>query len=261
MRVSIRGLAKTYRTTSGRHAVDALRDVNLDIADGEFVAIIGPSGCGKTTLLKIVAGLVPLDDGEVTIDGQPVTGPGEDRAMVFQNFALLPWSDVLTNICFGLEIRGLSRGDREEIGMRLVDKVGLCGFERRYPRELSGGMQQRVGLARALAVDPRILLMDEPFGALDAQTRRLMQEELRRLHETDRKTTLFVTHGMEEAIRLGDRVALMSARPGRIVEVITVPLPRPHPEGFEKLPVIIELQEYLWGMLRDMQQPAAAGEN
>jgi ABC-type nitrate/sulfonate/bicarbonate transport system ATPase subunit len=226
------------------------------MADGEFVTLIGPSGCGKTTLLKVVAGLVPWDAGTVTVDDQSVIGPGSDRAIVFQNFALLPWADVLTNICFGLELRGMPRAEREEIGNAFVDKMGLRGFEHRYPRELSGGMQQRVGLARALAVNPRTLLMDEPFGALDAQTRRLMQEELLRLHEEDQKAVLFVTHSMEEAIRLGDRVAVMSPRPGRIVEEIVVPLPHPRPAGFETHPLVIELQEKLWQMLRGMQQVA-----
>ncbi len=257
MIIEIRDLTKFYRPPSGGEPVEALRDISLSAAPGEFVTLIGPSGCGKTTLLKIVAGLVPWDAGEVTVDGHPVVGPGSERAIVFQNFALLPWVDVLTNICFGLELRAVPRREREEIGHALVEKMGLRGFERRYPRELSGGMQQRVGLARALAVNPRILLMDEPFGALDAQTRRLMQEELLRLHEAERKTVLFVTHSMDEAIRLGDRVIVMSPRPGRVVEEIVVPLSRPRPEGFEAHPLFIELQEKLWHMLRGMQQLAA----
>ncbi len=256
MTIEIRGVTKFYQPPSGGDPIVALREINLSMAEGEFVTLIGPSGCGKTTLLKIVAGLIAWDAGTVTVDGQPVVGPGSDRALVFQNFALLPWADVLTNICFGLELRGVPRHDREEIGKGLVDKMGLRGFERRYPRELSGGMQQRVGLARALAVNPRMLLMDEPFGALDAQTRRLMQEELLRLHEEDQKAVLFVTHSMEEAIRLGDRVAVMSPRPGRVVEEIVVPFSHPRPEGFDTHPLVIELQEKLWQMLRRMQQVA-----
>lgn len=258
MTIELRGVTKLYHAPSGGDPVVALRDIGLTMADGEFLTIIGPSGCGKTTLLKIVAGLVPWDSGTVTVDGRPVLGPGSDRALVFQNFALLPWADVLTNICFGLELRGVPRSEREAIGEVLVDRVGLRGFEHRFPRELSGGMQQRVGLARALAVNPQTLLMDEPFGALDAQTRRLMQEDLLRLHEEDQKAVLFITHSMEEAIRLGDRVAVMSPRPGRIVEEIVVPFPHPRPEGFEKHPLVIDLQEKLWQMLRGMQQIAVA---
>lgn len=251
--ISIAHLTKFYHPPSGGDRVCALQDISLNVEACEFVTIIGPSGCGKTSLLKIIAGLLPWDTGGVMINGAPVTGPGPDRAMVFQNFALLPWSDVLTNICFGLEVRGVPRHDREEIGMAFVRKMGLGGFERRFPRELSGGMQQRVGLARALAVNPGILAMDEPFGALDAQTRRLMQEDLLRLQETERKTVIFVTHSMEEAVYLGDRVVIMSPRPGRVLEEIRVPLARPRPAGFEKLPLVVELQERLWQMLRAMQ--------
>jgi len=256
--IDVRNLSKRYRTATSPHPIPALEDISLGVREGEFVTLIGPSGCGKTTLLKIVAGLLPWDAGEVLVDGKPVAGPGPERAVVFQHFALLPWADVLTNVCFGLELRGVPRRERERIGLALVEKVGLHGFARRYPRELSGGMQQRVGLARALAVNPRILLMDEPFGSLDAQTRRLMQEELLRLHEAERKTVLFVTHSMDEALRLGDRVIVISPRPGRVVEEIVVPLPRPRPEGFERQGVFIELQERLWHMLREMQQVAIA---
>jgi ABC-type nitrate/sulfonate/bicarbonate transport system ATPase subunit len=252
--IRVHGLTKLYGVPGDQQPVMALEQINLSVKAGEFVTLIGPSGCGKTTLLKIVAGLVPWDSGELTIDDKPVLGPGPDRALVFQNFALLPWSDVLTNICFGLEMRGVPKADREQVGMDLVHKVGLDGFERRFPRQLSGGMQQRVGLARALAVNPRILLMDEPFGALDAQTRRLMQEELLRLWESDRKTVIFVTHSMDEAIRLGDRVVLMSPRPGRVIEEIVVPVARPRPQEFMKRPEILDLEERLWHRLREMQR-------
>jgi NitT/TauT family transport system ATP-binding protein len=256
--IRVHGLTKLYRVPGDDQPVVALEHINLSVEAGEFVTVIGPSGCGKTTLLKIVAGLIPWDSGEMTIDGKPVLGPGPDRALVFQNFALLPWSDVLSNICFGLEMRGVPKAQREQIGMDLVHKVGLHGFERRFPRQLSGGMQQRVGLARALAVNPRILLMDEPFGALDAQTRRLMQEELLRLWESDRKTVIFVTHSMEEAIRLGDRVVLMSPRPGRVMEEIVVPVARPRPDEFMKRPEILNLEERLWHRLREMQRATGA---
>lgn len=252
--IRVRGLRKTF---AGRDDTDggvvALDGVDLEIRDNEFVTVIGPSGCGKTTLLRIIAGLIPYDEGEVTIDGIAVTGPGPDRSVVFQNFALMPWADVLTNVAFGLDLRGVAKAEREGKARELVKLVGLEGFERRLPKELSGGMQQRVGLARALAVDPRILLMDEPFGSLDEQTRRLLQEQLLRIWERQRKTVLFITHSMEEAVKLGDRVILMTPRPGRIKEIIDVPLKRPRGQDVEKSGTFIEIREYLWGHLRAMQ--------
>jgi len=197
--------------------------------------------------------LIRLDTGTVTIDGQVVTAPGPDRAMVFQQFALLPWADVWTNIAFGLELRGVPEEKRHQIVSELTKTVGLAGFEHHFPRQLSGGMQQRVGLARALAVDPKILLMDEPFGSVDEQTRRLLQEDLLALHERTRKTVVFVTHSMDEAVRLGDRVVLMTPRPGHIQESMRVDLPRPRPAEVDKYPQFIELKEYLWTRLRAMQ--------
>jgi len=251
--IELRDCRKTYDGQNGQDPVLALDRLDLTIQTEEFVSLLGPSGCGKTTLLKAIAGLTPLDAGSVQIDGQPVLGPGPDRAMVFQHFALLPWADVLTNIAFGLELRGEPRPERELKAHELVRAVGLTGFEHHFPRQLSGGMQQRVGLARALAVDPRILLMDEPFGAVDEQTRRLLQEDLLRLLERSRKTVLFVTHSMDEAVRLGDRVVLLTPRPGRVRESIAVELPRPRPPDIDKYPRFIELKEYLWTQLRAMQ--------
>jgi ABC-type nitrate/sulfonate/bicarbonate transport system ATPase subunit len=244
---------KTFPSHNGRAPTLALDGINLTIATQEFVCILGPSGCGKTTLLKAIAGLVQLDAGQIRIDGRVVTAPGPDRALVFQNFALLPWADVLTNIAFGLELRGMPKEKRDPIARELTRAVGLAGFEHHYPRQLSGGMQQRVGLARALAVDPQILLMDEPFGAVDEQTRRLLQEDLLALLERTRKTVVFVTHSMDEAVRLGDRVVLMTPRPGRVQEAIRVDLPRPRPVDVDKYPQFIELKEYLWAQLRAMQ--------
>lgn len=244
---------KTFPSHNGRAPTLALDGINLTIATQEFVCILGPSGCGKTTLLKAIAGLVQLDAGQVRIDGRVVTAPGPDRALVFQNFALLPWADVLTNIAFGLELRGMPKEKRDHIARELTRAVGLAGFEYYFPRQLSGGMQQRVGLARALAVDPQILLMDEPFGAVDEQTRRLLQEDLLALLERTRKTVVFVTHSMDEAVRLGDRVVLMTPRPGRVQEAIRVDLPRPRPVDVDKYPQFVELKEYLWTQLRAMQ--------
>ena len=251
--IELRGCRKTYPGQNGQAPVVALDGIDLDVQTQEFVCILGPSGCGKTTLLKAIAGLEQLDAGQVHIDGEIVTAPGPDRAMVFQNFALLPWADVLTNIAFGLELRGVPKTEREARARELTRAVGLKGFEHHYPRQLSGGMQQRVGLARALAVDPKNLLMDEPFGAVDEQTRRLLQEDLLALLERTRKTVVFVTHSMDEAVRLGDRVILMTPRPGCVHESISVPLPRPRPPDADKYPQFVELKEYLWTQLRAMQ--------
>jgi len=259
--IEISNCTKIYSSHDGSNQVEALDSINLSVKEKEFVALLGPSGCGKTTLLKIVGGLIPWDKGSVTIKGKQVTGPGSDRAVVFQNFALMPWADIKTNIAFGLELQGKSKAEREARAIQLIEAVGLKGFEDRYPRHLSGGMQQRVGLARALAVNPETLLMDEPFGALDAQTRRLMQEDLLRLHEQEPKTVIFVTHGMDEAVRMADRVVLMTARPGRVKEIIEVPFGRPRPKDFDKDPAFIELIDYLWDVLKTMQVLDGTTEN
>ncbi|HLQ34290.1 MAG TPA: ABC transporter ATP-binding protein [Chloroflexota bacterium] len=257
--ILIEHLHKTFPGRDGfEEAVVALQDLNLEIRDHEFVTVIGPSGCGKTTLLRIAAGLETADSGRVLIDGKPVTGPGPERAVVFQSFALLPWASVLDNVTFGAEMRGIPRHMRDQRARELVRQVGLAGFEHRLPKQLSGGMQQRVGLARALAVDPDILLMDEPFGSLDEQTRRLLQEQLIRIWEGNRKTVLFITHSMEEAVLLADRLVLLSTRPGRVEEIIDVPLPRPRGPETEKSPTFVEIKEHVWTRLRAMQPDLAA---
>ena len=250
--IDIRGVSKTYPDPVGGGAITALEDIDLSIRDGEFVSLIGPSGCGKTTLLKIVDGLIPFDGGQVTIDGVPIEGPGRERAMVFQSFALLPWRTVEDNVRFGLEVRGAPRETSGATVQRFIDMVGLRGFEKRLPTQLSGGMQQRVGLARALAVDPRILLMDEPFGALDAQTRNLMQTDLERIWEEQKKTVVFVTHAMDEAVFLSDRVVILKPRPGRVHEIIDVDLPRPRDDAVRAHPRFVELTSYIWDALRGM---------
>ncbi|MGA9275648.1 ABC transporter ATP-binding protein [Ilumatobacter sp.] len=237
--------------------VQALSGVDLTVGRGEFVTVLGPSGCGKTTLLKATAGLIPWDDGEITVAGEPVRGPGPDRAMVFQNFALLPWATVLRNVTFGLEMRKVPKKERDQRARDLIQMVGLEGFESKRPAELSGGMQQRVGIARALAVQPQVLLMDEPFGAVDEQTRRLLQEELLAIWERTELTVVFITHSMEEAVLLGDRVVLMSARPGRIAEIVDVPIERPRSQdvdALERSAEYTEISAHLWERLRAMHE-------
>jgi len=254
--IEIAGVSKTFPGRNGLADVPALRDINLTVRENEFLTVLGPSGCGKTTLLRMIAGLTPPDAGVITVDGTPVTGPGPERAMVFQAFALLPWRTVVGNVAFGLEIRGVPRAEREERARTFINLVGLGGFEQRLPRELSGGMQQRVGLARALAVEPTVLLMDEPFGALDEQTRRLLQEELLRIWEATRTTVIFITHSMEEAVLLGDRVAIMRRRPGEIEDIVTVPLQRPRSrdvDRVERSADFISITSQLWERLRSMQ--------
>ena len=212
--VTVKNVFKNYGET------EALRDLSLDFPRGELTSLLGPSGCGKTTLLKIIAGLLPATSGEVIVNGKIVKEPGPDRAFVFQDFALLPWASVIRNVAFGLELRGVAKSERESIAAKYIGDVGLKGFENRFPHELSGGMRQRVGLARALSVDAQVLLMDEPFSAVDEQTRRKFQEDLLNLVKNENKTFIFVTHSIEEAVYVSDQIALLLPRPSRVSEVI-----------------------------------------
>jgi ABC-type nitrate/sulfonate/bicarbonate transport system ATPase subunit len=251
--VEIQGVSKSFQKTVKNHFTElrALANVNLSIRENEFVSIIGPSGCGKTTLLKIIDGLIPCDSGGISINGKQVTTPGPDRAVVFQTFALLPWRTVLANVEFSLELRRMPREERVNTARDYLKRVGLADFENHYPHELSGGMQQRAGLARALAVNPLILLMDEPFGSVDAQTRQLLQEELLELWQRERKTVIFVTHSMDEAVYLSDRVIVMTPRPGKVAEVLDVPLPRPRlPDEVRRDPKFVDLTNYIWDSLK-----------
>jgi len=233
-------------TFHSRKDTVALDDFDLDIEKHRFVSIIGPSGCGKTTFLRVLAGLTACSSGDVLIDGKAVTGPGPDRAVVFQEHVLLPWRSALRNVSFGLEMKGIPPGESRKKAIDLMRLVGLDGFENYRPHELSGGMRQRVGLARALVVDPEILLMDEPFGSLDAQTRESMQDELLRIWELQRKTVVFSTHSIEEAAYVSDQVVIMSPRPGRVEETVDVDLPRPRKYSDRVSSELMDLRLHIW---------------
>jgi NitT/TauT family transport system ATP-binding protein len=231
--------------------LEVLRDISVTIHDGEFVALVGPSGCGKTTFLRIVSGLEDAEGGTISVDNAIVTGPGRDRGFVFQSDSLLPWRTVLDNTIVGLELAGRIGVADLERTRKLLSLVGLAGFESYFPRQLSGGMRQRVNLARALAIDPKILLMDEPFSALDAQTREIMQSELQRIWEEGRKTVLFVTHQIDEAVFLADRVLVFARRPGRILEDVRVELPRPRTLSTKREPAFVALVDRIWRLIEN----------
>jgi len=248
--IQARNVNLTFRPAN-RAPLRALGSFDIDVREGEFVSIVGPSGCGKSTFLNILLGLIKPDSGELVMKGKKITGPGTDRAMVFQEFGLLPWRTVLHNIELGLELKKVPAAKRRAIAEPLVALVGLSGFESHYPHELSGGMKQRVGLARALATNPDVLLMDEPFAALDAQTRDLMQVELLRIWREARKTVLFVTHQIDEAIYLSDRVMVMSKRPGRAKKTFAIGLPRPREYEMRVTPQFNDLKLEIWNTLKD----------
>jgi NitT/TauT family transport system ATP-binding protein len=245
-----RNVNLTFRPPN-RGPVRALHGFDIDIREGEFLSIVGPSGCGKSTFLNVLLGLIKPDSGDLQMHGKPITGPGTDRAMVFQEFGLLPWRTVQNNIELGLELKGMAADERHKISSGLIEMVGLSGFDSHYPHELSGGMKQRVGLARALATDPDVLLMDEPFAALDAQTRDLMQVELLRIWRAAGKTVLFVTHQIDEAIYLSDRVMVMTKRPGRAKRIFDIKLPRPRDYEMRVKPEFNELKLEIWNTLKD----------
>jgi len=249
--IEIRDVCHRYGSRNGQGGVTALDHINLSIRPNEFHALLGPSGCGKSTLLYLIGGFIPVQSGAIDTARGQVTGPSPERGIVFQNFALFPWKTVRENVLYGLEKLGLERAEREERAKHFIDLVHLTGFENAFPSQLSGGMQQRAAIARTLAVDPEILLMDEPFGALDAQTRRVMQEELRAIWQRTRKTVVFVTHDVHEAVFLADRISIMSARPGRIQHVIDVGLNRDGGDEVLKRPEFLEIGEHIWGLVRD----------
>ena len=247
-KVSVRNLSKTYQGRN-RSEITVFDEINLDINPEEFICIVGPSGCGKTTFIKIIDGLVPATSGSVYVNGREVSEPDYDRAFVFQADSLYPWRTVLDNIAFGLEIKGIERKERYPRAQELIKMVGLSGFESHYPHELSGGMRQRVNLARALAVDPEIILMDEPFASLDAQTREVMQQELLKVWSSSRKTALFITHQIDEAVYLADRVIVFSARPSTVKADIRVDIPRPRPLSVKRSPKFLEYVGEIWNLI------------
>lgn len=243
--VQVCDISKHYAET------EALRGINLEFERGKLTTLLGPSGCGKTTLLKIIAGLVPATSGEIRINGRAVTGPGSERAFVFQDFALMPWATVLRNVAFGLELKGIDSAERNRVARRYIEEVGLAGFEEKYPHELSGGMRQRVGIARAFAVNADVLLLDEPFSAVDEQNRRKFQEDLLRLVDLEKKTFIFVTHSIEEAVYVSDRIVLLSPRPGRISQVIDPMIDRAaSPDDIRRDAGYLDVVEEIWQGLR-----------
>jgi NitT/TauT family transport system ATP-binding protein len=246
--IVIDGLSHTYRPSRGR-AVLAIDDVSLEVRKREFLALLGPSGCGKSTLLYMLGGFLPVEKGRITVDGAPVDGPGPERGIVFQHFALFPWKTVRGNVLYGLERAGIARAERERKAKAFIELVGLRGFEDSYPSQLSGGMKQRAAIARTLAVDPEILLMDEPFGALDAQTRSLMQTELLGIWQRSPKTVIFVTHDVQEAVYLAQRVAVMSARPGRIKTIVDTNFTQRDAALF-KSPAFVDKVDEIWNLVR-----------
>jgi NitT/TauT family transport system ATP-binding protein len=249
------GIGKVYRK-DGRE-LPVLDIERFAAREGEFITVIGPSGCGKSTFLHILGGFIKAERGAIRVYGEEVSGPGPDRGMMFQEFALYPWRTVAGNVAWGLEVQGFAREKIEETVSRHLEMTGLAEFRNHFPAELSGGMKQRAALARVLAFDPKVLLMDEPFGALDAQTRETMQEELTRLWQRTGKTIVFVTHDIEEAVYLGDRVVVLTARPGRIREEVTIELPRPRSLEIKKSAQCHEYRNYIWDLIRSESRRAA----
>jgi NitT/TauT family transport system ATP-binding protein len=254
--IAIERLRHRYRPAAGQEVL-ALEDVSLEVGDREFMALLGPSGCGKSTLLYLIGGFLPIEAGSIRIEDRPVAGPGPDRGIVFQHFALFPWKTVLQNVAYGLEKARLGPDECGRRARHFLDLVGLSGFEDSYPSQLSGGMKQRAAIARTLAIDPKILLMDEPFGALDAQTRSIMQAELLHIWKASPKTVIFVTHDVHEAVYLADRVAVMSARPGRVKAVIDTSFDRDDASLLKSRHYLDKVDE-IWGLVRDEAVKAQA---
>ncbi|MEV6097278.1 ABC transporter ATP-binding protein [Nocardia sp. NPDC051981] len=251
VKLALTRVSKEFAVRGEQQSFTALADISVDVRDGEFLVLVGPSGSGKSTLLDLLGGLGKPTSGQILLDGAPVAGPGLDRGIVFQQYALLPWRTARANIEFGLEAKGIRRRERREIAEHYLELVGLAGFGNRYPHELSGGMKQRVAIARSLAFDPEVLLMDEPFAALDAQTRESLQDELLRIWRATGKTVLFITHGIDEAVYLGQRVAVLTSRPGRIKAVVDIDLDRAGDPDIRSSERFRELRHHVWSLLHD----------
>ena len=247
----VQNLRKSFRSQRSEASIQVFENISFDVRPSEFISLVGPSGCGKTTFLRILDGLIPHDDGEILLDGKTVIKPGPDKGFVFQDSSLLPWRTVMDNVIIGLELQGVGRNEAKKKAERYIALVGLAGFEHHYPHELSGGMQQRVNLARALIVDPQVLLMDEPFASLDAQTREIMQAELLKMWNQTKKTVIFVTHQIEEAIFLSDRVVVFSARPAKIREIVDVNIPRPRSLSVKRSKEFLDLTDQVWNIIQD----------
>ena len=247
----VRNLRKSFRTQRSEASIQVFEGISFEVYPSEFISLVGPSGCGKTTFLRILDGLIPHDEGEILLDGKTVIQPGPDKGFVFQDSSLLPWRTVMDNVIIGLELQGVAKSEAKKKAERYIALVGLAGFEHHYPHELSGGMQQRVNLARALIVDPRVLLMDEPFASLDAQTREIMQAELLKMWNQTKKTVIFVTHQIEEAIFLSDRVVVFSARPAKIREIVKVDIARPRSLSVKRSKEFLDLADHVWNIIQD----------
>jgi NitT/TauT family transport system ATP-binding protein len=247
----VQNLRKSFRSQRSEESIQVFEGISFAVHPSEFISLVGPSGCGKTTFLRILDGLIPHDDGEILLDGKTVIKPGPDKGFVFQESSLLPWRTVMDNVILGLELQGVDNSAARKKAERYIALVGLAGFEHHYPHELSGGMQQRVNLARALIVDPQVLLMDEPFASLDAQTREIMQAELLKMWNHTKKTVIFVTHQIEEAIYLSDRVVVFSARPARIREIVKVDIPRPRSLSVKRSKEFLDLADHVWDIIQE----------
>ncbi|MGY2006234.1 ABC transporter ATP-binding protein [Nocardia gipuzkoensis] len=259
-KLSLTGVRKQFTVRGSAERFTAIEDISLELREGEFLVLVGPSGSGKSTLLDLLGGLSKPTSGEILLDGKPITGPGLDRGIVFQQYALLPWRTARANIEFGLEAKGLRRKARRELAEHYLELVGLSGFGDRYPHELSGGMKQRVAIARSLAFDPEVLLMDEPFAALDAQTRESLQDELLRIWRATGKTVLFITHGIDEAVYLGQRVAVLTSRPGRVKAIVDVEIDRDSDDDVRSSERFRDYRHEIWTLLHSEVQRAASLE-
>jgi NitT/TauT family transport system ATP-binding protein len=255
VKIKVQNISKSYRKPQTQEVIEALRNVTVDVYEGEFLSIVGPSGCGKSTLLRIIAGLVDDYTGDVYLDGRKIKKPNPERGLLFQDYALFPWKNVIENVEFGLKAQGMNKLEREKVAQQRIEMVDLAGFEKKYPYELSGGMKQRCALARLLATNPEVMLMDEPLAACDAQTRIILQHEILKIWNQDKRkninrTVIWITHAIDEAVFLSDRVLVMTGRPGQIKEIVKIPLPRPRSDDTKKDQKFVNLSSELWEYMK-----------